>query len=189
MARLHSPTEDGRIDQELGMNQDRVRQANPQRMGGWTKNWGCILDYIWPQFRRGLLHKPASFFEHIIGLFCGQFLKLRSQLCRPSWPRKGLGTIHSSLEIVLSSCDFVWTISEESVQSFSPRRIHYASSMQKPNANANKILRRAYSIRPYNNGGKYRWIMHDYTMILAHPMGEPVEPQIHYPELHLDLAR
>ena len=46
--------------------------------------------------------------------------------------------------------------------------------------------------------------MHDYTMILAHPlihsilvqiqtfahpMGEPLEPQIPYPELHLDFAR
>ena len=83
---------------------------------------------------------------------------------------KGLGTIHSSFVLVFSSYDFVWTISEESVQSFSHRSIHSASSMQKPNANANKILRRAYSIRPYNNGGKYRWIMHDYTMILAHPL-------------------
>ncbi|WP_409149644.1 hypothetical protein [Sphingobacterium sp. BS-2] len=60
---------DGRIDQELGMNQDRVRQANPQRMGGWTKNWGSTPS-----------QRPSSGAEMPLTYWMDQDLEVASRL-------------------------------------------------------------------------------------------------------------
>ena len=60
----------------------------------------CFLDYNWPQFRRGLLHKPASYFEHIIGLHWRTGPHAAITIMPSSWRNMDLETILTMIEIL-----------------------------------------------------------------------------------------